>query len=241
MSPCLHVTDLVAGYESGNPIVRGARVAVKPGQIVTLIGPNGAGKSTCVRAIAGLVPVESGRIELAGVDITTVPAHARVAAGLGFVPQSDNIFADLSIAENLDLGIPRGAKRDGRERADALLASVPELCERRSRRAGGLSGGQRQVLAVARALMAAPTVLLLDEPTAGLSPRAVTELLMQCRQLADGGLGILMVEQNVRAAFTVSDQVVVLVQGAVAMVGTPAQVSADPRLAAYYLGAENPS
>jgi branched-chain amino acid transport system ATP-binding protein len=236
MSACLEVTGLVAGYERSNPIVRGASITVESGQIVTLIGPNGAGKSTCVRAIAGLVPIEAGHIQLNGLDITTVPAHGRVATGLGFVPQSDNIFADLSIDENLQLGIPRNARREGRARAEALLASVPEFRERRARRAGGLSGGQRQVLAVARALMAAPTTLLLDEPTAGLSPRAVTELLTQCRQLADEGLAILMVEQNVRAAFTVSDQVVVLVQGAVAMAGTPQQLSADPRLAAYYLG-----
>ena len=241
MSPCLAVSGLVAGYERGNPIVRGASVTVEPGQIVTLIGPNGAGKSTCVRTIAGLVPLEAGRIELEGQDITAVPAHGRVATGLGFVPQSDNIFADLSIEENLQLGVPRGATRDGRARAEALLASLPEFRDGRARRAGGLSGGQRQVLAVARALMAAPTVLLLDEPTAGLSPRAVTELLRQCRQLADEGLGILMVEQNVRSAFTVSDQVVMLVQGAVAMAGTPAQLIADPRLAAYFLGARSPA
>ncbi len=241
MSPCLAVSGLVAGYERGNPIVRGASVTVEPGQIVTLIGPNGAGKSTCVRTIAGLVPIEAGRIELEGQDITAVPAHGRVATGLGFVPQSDNIFADLSIEENLQLGVPRGATRDGRARAEALLASLPEFRDGRARRAGGLSGGQRQVLAVARALMAAPTVLLLDEPTAGLSPRAVTELLRQCRQLADEGLGILMVEQNVRSAFTVSDQVVMLVQGAVAMAGTPAQLIADPRLAAYFLGARSPA
>jgi len=241
MSPRLTVSGLVAGYEAGNPIVRGVDLAVRSGQIVTLIGPNGAGKSTCVKAIAGLVPVEAGRIELDGEQVESWPVHRRVLAGMGFVPQSDNVFGGLSLAENLDLGAPRGSVVTGKARALALLSSEPALAGRMTNLAEGLSGGQRQLLAVARALVADPHVLLLDEPTAGLSPRASTHLLQQLRCLADEGLAILLVEQNVRAAFTVADAVVVLVQGACAMTGTPAELSADPALAALYVGGGGPA
>ncbi len=236
MSAVLEVTGLVAGYEPGNPIVRGASVRVPPGALVTLIGPNGAGKSTCVRAIAGLVPIAAGQVSLGDVDLTALPAYRRVEAGLAFVPQSENVFASLSVAENLALGAPRGSRAPGRARAEALLATLPEMAGLWSRPAGTLSGGQRQLLAVARALVAAPRVLVLDEPTAGLSPRVVTLLLRALRQLADEGLAVLLVEQNVRAAFTVSDQVLVLVQGAPVLTGTPAALAADPQLTALYLG-----
>ncbi len=156
MSAVLEVTGLVAGYEPGNPIVRGASVRVPPGALVTLIGPNGAGKSTCVRAIAGLVPIAAGQVSLGDVDLTALPAYRRVEAGLAFVPQSENVFASLSVAENLALGAPRGSRAPGRARAEALLATLPEMAGLWSRPAGSLSGGQRQLLAVARALVAAP-------------------------------------------------------------------------------------
>jgi len=236
VSAALEVRGLRAGYEPGNPIVRDASFAVRSGQVLTLIGPNGAGKSTCVRAVAGLVNVEAGDIQLRGVAIDQLPAHRRVATGLGFGPQSDNVFASLSIAENLALGAPRGADVQGKIRAEALLEALPELSGQRSRLAGTLSGGQRQLLAIARALMANPSVLMLDEPTAGLAPAAVTQVLAQLRRLADEGLAIVLVEQNVRAAFRISDQVVVLVQGTPVMSGTPDELTADPQLTALYLG-----
>jgi branched-chain amino acid transport system ATP-binding protein len=235
MSAGLCVRDLRAGYEADNPIVRGIDLAVEPGRVLTLIGPNGAGKSTAMKALAGIVPLTSGAITVAGRPIDGLPVHQRVTAGLSFVPQSGNVFASLSIADNLSLGAPAGIQ-SGRERALALLRSLPELADGHERPAGQLSGGQRQMVAVARALMACPRVLMLDEPTAGLAPQAVDLLLATVRRLADDGLAVLLVEQNVAAALTVSDEVMVLSAGRCALTETPSKLRTDPRLSALYLG-----
>lgn len=236
MSAGLCVRGLQAGYEAGNPIVVDLDLAVPAGRIVTLVGPNGAGKSTAMKALAGTVPVTAGEVTVAGVPVGALPTHARVASGLAYVPQSDNVFATLSIRDNLILGAPRGVT-GGWSRALALLERQPGLAGRLDRPAGELSGGQRQTVAVARALMAQPAVLMLDEPTAGLAPSAVETLLVTLRQLADAGLAVLLVEQNVAAALRVSDGVLVLVAGRCVLAGPPATLAGDPRLAALYIGA----
>ncbi len=236
--PMLQVDALVAGYEPGAPIVCGASLYAERGELVALIGPNGAGKSTLVKSIAGLVPVESGRVRLAGVDITGLAAHARVHAKLAFVPQLDNVFTTLSVADNLELGAQslRGPLRKGR--IDAVHALFPDLARQRKLAAGRLSGGQRQMLAIARALIAEPTLLLLDEPTAGLSPRMAAEVFDQLRAIRRAGAAILLVEQNVRAALSVADRLYVLVAGRNRLDGTPRALREDRALAALYLGGD---
>jgi branched-chain amino acid transport system ATP-binding protein len=227
---------LVAGYEPGVPIVRGADVSVSSGEVVVLLGPNGAGKSTLVKAMAGLVPVVSGTVELDGRDITAVPAHLLVRQGLAFVPQTENVFAGMSVADNLDLAaavLPRSARAGQVER---VLSLFPDLRAVRGRIAGRLSGGQRQMLAVARALIPEPRALLLDEPSAGLSPKLVGLLMAKLAELRASGLAVLLVEQNARAALTVADRACILVQGRVAHEGAGVSLLADPVVARLYLG-----
>ena len=237
----LQVDALVAGYEPGAPIVCGASLSAARGELVALIGPNGAGKSTLLKSIAVLVPIESGRVWLAGVDITGLAAHARVHAKLAYVPQLDNVFATLSVADNLELGARslQGAVR--KARIDAVHALFPDLARQRRLAAGRLSGGQRQMLAIARALIAEPTLLLLDEPSAGLSPRIVAEVFEQLRAIRATGVAILLVEQNVRAALTVADRLYVLVAGRNRLDGTPHALREDRALAALYLGGDTPA
>ena len=235
MTAALSVENLEAGYEPGLPIVRGATLTVQPGEIVAIIGPNGAGKSTLVKAVAGLVPVSSGRTVLFGQDITRVAAHHMVFEGLAFVPQTDNVFVNLSIAENLELAAAI-VRADRHERLAPVYAMFPDLERQRTLLAGRLSGGQRQMLAVARALIRLPKVLMLDEPSAGLSPRLVTEVFETLRQIRAGGVTILLVEQNVKAALAIADRVAVLVEGRERVVGTAAVLKADARIAELYLG-----
>ncbi|KNZ34040.1 MAG: branched-chain amino acid ABC transporter ATP-binding protein [Methylibium sp. NZG] len=235
MSAALSIEQLVAGYEPGLPIVRGASLVVQPGEIVAILGPNGAGKSTLVKAVAGLVPISGGRVLLHGDDITRVPAHQMVHRGLAFVPQTENTFANLSIAENLELAAAL-MKASARERLDPVYAMFPDLARQRSLRAGRLSGGQRQMLAVARALIARPRVLVLDEPSAGLSPKLVGEVLAQLREVRATGVTVLLVEQNVKAALAVADRAAVLVEGVERIVAPSAELRRDARMAELYLG-----
>jgi branched-chain amino acid transport system ATP-binding protein len=237
MSRALSIHALVAGYERDLPIVRGVDLAVARGEFVALLGPNGAGKSTLVKTVAGLVPVHAGTVRLAGADITAAPAHEKVRHGLAFVPQTDNIFATLSIQENLQLAaaiLPRPRRP---ERIAALYAMFPDLAARPGLRAGALSGGQRQMLAVARALVVEPAVLILDEPSAGLSPRVVLEVFERLRAINARGVATLLVEQNVAAALAVADRAVILVEGRVAHEGPAATLADDPLLGELYLGA----
>ena len=231
----LEVRDLEAGYDPGLPIVRGASLRVDEGEILAILGPNGAGKSTCVKAVAGLVPVSAGEVLLQGRDITRVPAHRMVFEGLAFVPQTENVFANLSIAENLELaaavlGLPR------RTALEPVYAMFPDLERQRGLLASRLSGGQRQMLAIGRALIARPRVLMLDEPSAGLSPKLVGQVLEQLRRVRDSGVTVVLVEQNVRAALALADRAAVLVEGRERIVAPTAELRADARMAELYLG-----
>jgi branched-chain amino acid transport system ATP-binding protein len=234
VSVALAIEMLKAGYEPGLPIVRGASLSVGTGEIVAILGPNGAGKSTLIKAVAGLVPISSGRVQLAGRDITGRPAHLLPHEGLGFVPQTENVFAKLTVAENLELAAailkaPRG-------RLSALYDLFPDLARQRSLPAGRLSGGQRQMVAVARALVGAPKVLMLDEPSAGLSPKLIGTVFDKLVEARNSGVTIVLVEQNVKAALAIADRAAVLVEGCERIVGKADALADDPQLAALYLG-----
>jgi branched-chain amino acid transport system ATP-binding protein len=228
---------LVAGYERDLPIVRGVDFAVRQGELVVVLGPNGAGKSTLVKAIAGLVPIHSGTASLGANDITAVPTHEKVRHGLAFVPQTENIFATLSIDDNLLLAANILPKDRRKARIADLYAMFSDLALRPSLKAGQLSGGQRQMLAVARALVVEPSVLILDEPSAGLSPKIVGEVFSRLRAINEAGVTIVLVEQNVKAALAIADRGVVLVEGVLRHEGPAATLADDPVVAELYLGA----
>jgi branched-chain amino acid transport system ATP-binding protein len=232
----LETRGLVAGYEPGLPIVRGASIRVARGEIVLLLGPNGAGKSTLAKAIAGLVPVSAGDILADGASIAGVPTHRLIRRGLAFVPQTENVFTALSVRENLVLaaGLLPAARRGSR--VQDMLALFPDLARLAGQAAGRLSGGQRQMLAIARALVVGPQLLMLDEPSAGLSPLLVGTGLAKLAELRRQGVTILMVEQNARAALPIADRAYILVEGRVAHEGAASGLFDDPAVAALYLG-----
>lgn len=234
-NPLLAAESVVAGYVPGMPIIHGVSLEVRAREIVTIIGPNGAGKSTLLKAIAGLIRLESGRIALDGTDVAGMPTHAVVEAGVGFVPQTANVFTTLTIHENLVLG---GHTLGGvlKSRLADTYARFPVLAERRSATGRMLSGGQRQLLAIARTLMTKPKIVMLDEPTAGLSPKLVIELFQDLRRLAEHGVAVLMVEQNAKAALRISDRAYVLADGRNRIEGRAADLLTDPAVAAAYLG-----
>jgi branched-chain amino acid transport system ATP-binding protein len=232
----LEARDLVAGYEPGLAIVRGATLAVRPGEILTVLGPNGSGKSTLVKAIVGLVPVATGAVRLFGRDITGLPAHRLVREGLAFVPQTENVFARLTVRENLELGAAILPGRRRRARIEAQYALFPDLDRLRALAAGRLSGGQRQMLAVARALVVEPRVLILDEPSAGLAPRLVAALFDTLRTVRASGVTVVLVEQNARAAVALADRATVLVEGRDRVTGPAASFLDDAEVARLYLG-----
>jgi branched-chain amino acid transport system ATP-binding protein len=233
--PTLAVDALVAGYEPDLPIVRNASLHVEAAEIVALLGPNGAGKSTLVKAVAGLVPVSAGTVRFEGRDITGRPAHRLIGEGLAFVPQTENIFTKLTVAENLALAGHRLGRRL-RERVDAVFALFPDLARQRGLGAGRLSGGQRQMLACARALIVEPRLLMLDEPSAGLAPVMVTQLFAKLREVRAAGIAILLVEQNVKAALALADRGYLLVDGRPRLSGPAAAMASAPALAGLYLG-----
>ena len=235
MSIALRIDKLEAGYEPGLPIVRGASLELMAGEILALLGPNGAGKSSLVKAVAGLITVSAGSVFLQGQDITHAPAHTLLARGLAYVPQTENVFANLTVAENLELAASL-QKVKQRERLRELYAMFPDLARQRPLLAARLSGGQRQMLAIARALIRMPAVLMLDEPSAGLSPRLVGEVFDKLREIRASGVAILLVEQNVKAALALADRAVVLVEGVERVVAPAAELMLDKRVAELYLG-----
>lgn len=235
----LSTQALVAGYEPDLPIVRGVDFSVRNGELVIVLGPNGAGKSTFVKAIAGLVPIHSGTTLLGDFDITAVSTHEKIRHGLAFVPQTENIFATMSIHDNLLLAANVLPKEKRSRRVADLYAMFPDLAARPSLRAGQLSGGQRQMLAVARALIVEPSVLILDEPSAGLSPKIVQEVFAQLKAINDTGVTIVLVEQNVKAALAIADRAAILVEGQLRHEGPAATLADDPIVAELYLGARH--
>jgi branched-chain amino acid transport system ATP-binding protein len=233
--PALAIEALEAGYEPGLSIVRGASLTVQSGEIFAIIGPNGAGKSSLVKAVAGLVPISKGHNLLFGKDITETPAHRMVFQGLAFVPQTENVFVKLSVAENLELAAAI-VKANRRERLDPVYAMFPDLHRQRADLAGQLSGGQRQMLALARGLIARPKLIMLDEPSAGLSPKMLDQVFGKLREVRNNGVAILLVEQNVKAALALADRAAVLVQGKERIVARCSDLLNDDRIAELYLG-----
>ena len=232
----LQVKDLVAGYIRDLPILHGVSVYVDRGEIVTIIGPNGAGKSTLIKAVAGLVSVSQGSIELNGKNIVNVPAYQRATQGVGYVPQTGNVFTTLSIHENLIMGGASLHRGKAERRIEELYEIYPVLKSRRREKAGVLSGGQRQILAVARALLTQPDLILLDEPTAGLSPKAAAELFALIRDLSRDGVAVLIVEQNAKAALRNSDRGYVLAEGENRIDGAAHTLLADKEIGEIFLG-----
>ncbi|CAN5133031.1 ABC transporter ATP-binding protein [soil metagenome] len=231
----LQTTDLVAGYLPGVNILNGCNVHVGRGELVGIIGPNGAGKSTLLKAIFGQVNVRSGSIMLDGEEITGLKADKLVSKGVGMVPQNNNVFPSLSIEENLQMGIYQLPKMYS-TRLDFVTGLFPELGKRLKQRAGSLSGGERQMVAMSRALMMEPSVLLLDEPSAGLSPVRQDETFINVAAINRAGVSIMIVEQNARRALQICDRGYVLDQGRDAYTGTGRDLMKDPKVIELYLG-----
>jgi branched-chain amino acid transport system ATP-binding protein len=239
MTAVLQCQDLTVRYD-GNVALSGVSVSVPTGKMVGLVGANGAGKSTLVNALAGWSrgrPIVKGKVILDGQGIDGLPAHKRVQRGLTLVPEGKNIFAELTVDENLALVRP---PTDMTGRHTFRIADVfdffPRLAERRHHKGAALSGGERQMLAVGRALLAGPRVLILDEPSAGLAPRLISDLLSRIRLLVDGGLPVLLVEQNVKAALKVVDHLYLLERGRIVADGPAEIMGADQRIVEAYLG-----
>ncbi len=238
-APPAHVmlasVDLVAGYIPGVNILNGCSVHVSQGELVGIIGPNGAGKSTLIKTMFGLVPVRAGKVLLAGEDISSLPAHKMVARGLGYVPQNNNVFPSLTIEENLQMGMYLRPK-EFRSRYEAITQMFPVLHQRRTQKCSSLSGGERQVVAMGRALMTDPQVLFLDEPSAGLSPIMQDSVFASIKTINDAGVSILMVEQNARNCLEIAHRGYVLDQGRDAYTGTGKELLVDPKVIELYLG-----
>ena len=231
----LEARDLYAGYVPEVDIVRGCDVEVAEGELVSVIGPNGAGKSTLIKSLFGLVPVSGGTIFFEDTEVTRSPTHKLVEAGIGYVPQTENVFPTLTVEENLEMGAYLRPKVI-QERYEELFEWFPVLAERRSQRAGTMSGGQRQLVALARALMLQPSLLLLDEPSAGLSPANVDVISDRIQLINSKGVAILMVEQNAKRALAMSDRGYVLEMGQNRFTGPGEELLNDPKVADLYLG-----
>jgi branched-chain amino acid transport system ATP-binding protein len=231
----LSVENLRSGYGRIEAL-HGVSIAVAAGEIVTLVGANGAGKTTLLRAISGVQPISTGSIRFEGRSIKAIPAHARVALGIAQVPEGRQLFAPLSVEDNLKLGAWTRRAVDSGADIHRVYELFPMLSERRHTAAGALSGGEQQLLAIGRALMAKPRLLLLDEPSMGLAPILVDQILKVVLDLKANGLTLLLVEQNARAALAIADRGYVLETGRVTAGGTAAEIQGDERVRQAYLG-----
>ena len=235
VEPVVSVTDLYAGYLPGVNILNGTNLVAEQGELIGIIGPNGAGKSTLLKAIFGQVKVRGGSIKLRGAEIAGLKANKLVARGVGFVPQTNNVFPSLTIAENLQMGLYQRPKVY-QERLEFVTGIFAELGKRLGQRAGSLSGGERQMVAMSRALMMDPQVLLLDEPSAGLSPARQDDAFLRVSEINKAGVTTIMVEQNARRCLQICDRGYVLDQGTDAYTGTGRELLNDPKVIGLYLG-----
>ena len=234
-TPVVFVDTVDAGYLPGINILNGCSLTANQGELIGIIGPNGAGKSTLLKAIFGQVNIRSGKILLKGEDITGLKANKLVEKGVAFVPQTNNVFPSLTIEENLEMGVFQNPK-SFKERFEFVTGIFPDLGKRRSQRAGSLSGGERQMVAMGRALMIDPSVLLLDEPSAGLSPVRQDETFIRVKEVNAAGVTVIMVEQNARRCLQICDRAYVLDQGKDAYTGTGRELLNDPKMIDLYLG-----
>lgn len=236
MSGELRVTDLVTGYGK-QEIVHGVSLAAAPGRITCVFGPNGSGKSTVIKAVAGLLPTWSGRIELGDDDLTDLAVHETVRRGLVMMPQGGSVFPRFTVLENLRMGgysLPDANLVE--QRVEALIDEYPNLQARRNVPAGSLSGGEQMMVAIARALVPDPAFIMLDEPSAGLSPALVSETMARVQALRDRGIGVIMVEQNIREALPIADHLYILAGGREKFAGSPGDIRDDDHLMGLYMG-----
>ncbi len=232
----LRTHELVAGY-SGSPVLHGVSIAVEPGEIVSIVGPNGSGKSTLLKGVVGIVEVLGGTVEVGGRDVTGWRPEDVARIGVGYVPQVDDVFAPLTVRENLDMGGYLLPAREVPGRVEHVLEVFPQLGRMLSRRAGKLSGGERKMLAMGRALMLEPVLVVLDEPTANLAPAIARAVLTEhVARLAETGSSVLIVEQRAKAVLAISDRTYVLAGGRLRMEGTPAELSASGEFVESFLG-----
>jgi branched-chain amino acid transport system ATP-binding protein len=233
--PLIHVENVVAGYVPGVNILNGAELVLGDGELIGIIGPNGAGKSTMLKALFGLIKITTGTVWYRGDDVTGKKANFLVARGIGYVPQINNVFPSLTIRENLEMG--GYLRKSGvADMIDQVIDIFPRLGERIDQRAGSLSGGERQMLAMGRALMMEPSVLLLDEPSAGLSPVLQDQVFDRVKEVNSTGVSIIMVEQNAARCLQICDRGYVLDQGRNAYTGTGDELLKDPKVIELYLG-----
>ena len=235
IKPVLECNAIAAGYVKGLNILQGIDLVVSKGEVVSIIGPNGAGKSTLLKAIMGLINISAGRFYIEGIEKTNLPTHKIVNEGVGYVPQVANVFPSLTIEENLDMGA-WSLTQNRKESILKIFEDFPLLADRKKEKAGNLSGGQRQILALARALVTSPEILLLDEPSAGLSPMTIDDVFKTIKEINKNGVSILLVEQNAKRALKFSDRGYVLDQGRNAYQGKGTDLLDDPRVVDLYLG-----
>ncbi len=232
----LRAEGVTAGY-GGDPVIRGITLSADPGEVVSLVGPNGSGKSTLLKSMVGVIRISAGSVVVGNRNVTNLAPEEIARAAVGYVPQVDDVFAPLSVRENLEMGGYLLPRKQVPERIDRVLAIFPRLATMLTRRAGKLSGGERKMLAMGRVLMLDPGVFLLDEPTANLAPMIAASLLEdQVRALAAHGATVLIVEQRARAVLAISDRTYVLGGGEVRMMGTPAELSGSPEFVESFLG-----